>query len=370
VAAILGCATEVTKKKENEKEKQMNVTKKPYGKLPDGTEVDLYTMTNNSGLKISIMSYGATITGVEAPDKAGKIENVALYRPSLADYLKKDTPFFGTTVGRYANRIAKGKFTLEGKQYTLATNDNKVNHIHGGVRGFDKMVWKAEPIRGEGFVGVAFTCNSPDNDQGYPGNLAAKAVYTLSDKDELKMEFTATTDKPTIVNLCNHNYWNLAGAGAGDILGHEILINADRFLPVDDTLIPLGEPTAVKDTPMDFTQPKKIGRDIDKVEGGYDHCYVLNKKDAEMSLAARVADPQSGRVMEVSTTQPGVQFYTANFLDGSITTDGKTYQKHAGFCLETEHFPDSPNHPAYPSTELKPGDTYREVTIHKFSVQK
>ena len=356
-------------------EKKMNVSKQAYGKLPDGTEVDRYTLTNSNGLKVEVLNYGATIMSVETPDRNGKLGIVTLHRDSFADYIEqKDgrytTPFFGPVAGRYANRIAKGRFTLDGKQYKLATNDNKVNHLHGGRKGFDKAVWKAEPVRGEGFVGVALSYVSPDGEEGYPGTLTAKVTYSLTDKDELKMEYVATTDKPTVVNLTNHAYWNLAGAGTGDVLGHELMLNADRFLPVDDTLIPLGDPKPVKGTAMDFTTPKRIGVDMANVEGGYDHCFVLNKKGEEMSLVARVTEPTSGRLMEVTTTQPAVQLYCGNFLDGSITADGKTYEKHYGFCLETQHYPDSPNRPEYPTTVLKPGETYKHTTVHKFGVQK
>lgn len=347
---------------------KMSIEKQTIGKTPDGTEVDQYTLTNSNGLKVQIITYGAMITSVEVPDRNGNFENVTLYRDTLEDYLAGH-PFFGCVVGRYANRIAKGKFTLDGTEYTLATN-NGPNHLHGGVKGFDKYVWKAEPKSGDGSVGVTFSHLSPDGDEGYPGELKATVTYSLTDNNELKMEYTATTDKPTVVNLTNHAYWNLAGAGSGDVLGHELMLCADRFLPVDDGLIPLGPPESVQDTPMDFTEPKTIGARIDQVEGGYDHCYVLNKKEGErMSLAARVVEPKSGRVMEVSTTQPAVQLYTGNFLDGAISGGGVAYKKHDGFCLETQHFPDSPNHPEYPSTVLRPGQKYHELTVHKFSVQ-
>lgn len=354
--------------------KKMNVAKQPYGKLADGTEVFEYTLSNPNGLKVKIISYGAIITAVETPDRNGKVENITLCRNSLQDYTelkngKPTTPFFGATVGRYANRIAKGRFTLDGKEYKLAVN-NGPNSLHGGLKGFDKVVWKAEPIQTESVAGVAFTHVSPDGDEGYPGALSAKVTYSVTDKDELKMDYEATSDKPTVVNLTNHAYWNLAGAGSGDMLNHEMMLNADRFLPVDDTLIPLGEPKSVKGGPMDFSSPKKIGRDMASVEGGYDHCYVLNKQGNELSLVARVSEPTSGRVMEVYTTEPGVQFYGGNFLDGTISSGGKVYKKHYGFCLETQHYPDSPNHPAYPSVELRPGQTYKHLTVHKFSTQK
>ena len=354
-------------------EKKMNIAEQLYGKLPDGSEVDQYTLTNSHGLKVKLITYDPIITSVEVPDRSGKIENVTLYRDSLADYTemkngKPTTPFFGATVGRYGNRIAKGQFTLDGKPYKLATN-NGPNSLHGGVKGFDKFVWKAEPVRSDGVVGVAFSRVSPDGEEGYPGALSVRVTYSLTDAGELKMDYVATTDKPTVVNLTNHTYWNLAGGGAGDVLKHELTLNADRFLPVDDTLIPLGDPKPVRGTAMDFNTAKTIGKEIEKVEGGYDHCYVLNKKGDELSLAARVYEPTSGRAMEVFTTQPAVQFYTGNFLDGTVTGGGKAYQKHFGFCLETQHYPDSPNHADYPTTVLKPGETYHHTTVYKFSVR-
>jgi len=347
----------------------MSIDKKQYGKMPDGAEVDLYTLTNAHGLKVKIMTYGATITSVEVPDRDGKTANVVLHLGTLADYLKGH-PFFGSTVGRYANRIAKGKFTLDGKQYTLATNNNE-NHLHGGLKGFDKKVWKAKPVQTADAVGVTCTYASPDGEEGYPGALTAKVTYSLTDRNELKMEYSATADKPTIVNLTNHSYWNLAGAGSGTVLDQEVMLNADGYLPVDNGLIPLGKIAPVKGTPMDFVaRPMTIGSRIAEVKGGYDHCYVLNKKEAgKLSLAAKITDPKSGRVMEILTDQPGVQFYTGNFLDGTMKAGGKSYVKNGGFCLETQHFPDSPNRPQFPSVVLRPVEPYTHLTIHKFSVQ-
>ncbi len=347
----------------------MSIEKTPFGKMPDGTQIDRYALANSHGLTIKIITFGATLTAVEMPDRHGNRDVVTLYLDTLDDYLAGH-PFFGSIAGRYANRIARGKFTLDGNEYTLATNNGE-NHLHGGTKGFDKAVWKAEPARGGGFVAVTFTHVSPDGDEGYPGTLTATATYTLTDDNELRMEYTATTDRPTVVNLTNHAYWNLAGAGSGDVLRHELMLNADRYLPVDEGLIPLGRLAPVRGTPMDFTEPKPIGSRIAQVEGGYDHCYVLNKKEGEkLTLAARVVEPKSGRVMEIYTTQPAIQLYTGNFLDGTLTVAGKPCQRHDGFCLETEHFPDSPNRPEYPSTVLRPGETYHEVTLHKFSVQK
>jgi len=357
-----------------QKENKMSVTQEAYGKLPDGTQIDQFTLCNANGLKVKIINYGAIVTAVETPDRNGKIENITLYRDSLADYMetkdgKPTTPYFGATIGRYGNRIAKGRFTLEGKEYKLAVN-NGPNALHGGLKGFDKVVWKAEPVKTPNTVGVVFTYTSPDGEEGYPGTLQVKVTYSLTDKNELKMDYEATTDKATVVNLTNHNYWNLAGAGNGDILKHEVTLNADRFLPVDSTLIPLGELKPVKGTAMDFTSPKAIGKDMAQVEGGYDHCYVLSRKDDGLSLAARVTEPTSGRAMEIFTTQPAIQFYGGNFLDGTIRGGGKTYEKHNGFCLETQHYPDSPNQKDFPTTLLRPGETFKQSTVHKFSVLK
>jgi len=347
---------------------EMKIEKKVFGKTKEGTEVDLYTMTNVNGLKVKVMTYGATLTSVQTPDRNGEFANITLYRETLSDYLAGH-PFFGSIAGRYANRIAGGKFTIDGHEYTLATN-NGPNHLHGGKKGFDKAVWKAESFQGDRHLGVTFSYASADGEEGYPGKLSAIVTYSLDNDNELRMEYTALTDKPTHVNLTNHAYWNLGPAAAGDVLGHELMLNADRYLPVDDCLIPLGPLADVKDTPMDFTRPQTIGSRIDQVEGGYDHCYVLNKAEGEkLSLAARVVEPKSGRVMEVYTTQPGIQLYTANFLDDRYKADGVQYGKHYGLCLETQHFPDSPNKPDYPSTLLRPGETYKQTTVHKFSVQ-
>jgi len=339
------------------------------GQTADGTDVYQFTATNAQGLKIRAITLGATLTAVEVPDRNGKLENVSLYLETLGEYLAGH-PCFGSICGRYANRIARGRFTLDGATYQLATN-NGPNHLHGGRVGFHRLLWKGESLRGDDWVGARFTLDSPDGDEGYPGKLTASVTYRLTNQDELVMEYTAQTDKPTHVNLTNHAYWNLAGAGEGDCLGHLLMLNADRYLPVDDTQIPLGPPAEVRGTPMDFTRPQTIGSRIAQVKGGYDHCYVLNKKPGEgLSLAARVVEPRSGRVMEVYTTEPGVQLYTANGLDGRLKAAGKPYVKHGALCLEAQHYPDSPNRPEYPTTVLRPGQTYRQTTIHKFSVEK
>ncbi len=346
----------------------MPIVKHSIGQTPEGVDVDAYTVANANGLRLTIMTYGATITAVEVPDRHGQLSNVTLALDSLADYLKGH-PCLGSTIGRFANRIAKGRFVIDGRQYVLATN-NGPNHLHGGIKGFDKVVWIAQPVEGADAAGVTFSYVSPDGEEGYPGKLIAQVTYSLTDSNELQMEYSATTDKPTVVNLTNHTYWNLAGSGAGDVLQHELMLNADRFLPVDDGLIPLGQLQTVRGTPMDFTQPQNIGARMGQMGGGYDHCYVLNKADAQRgpALAARVAEPTTGRIMEVYTTEPAIQLYTANGLDGTLRGGGKSYHKHAGLCLEAQHYPDSPNQPQFPSTLLRPGEIYTQVTLHKFSV--
>lgn len=346
------------------------VQKQDFGKTPDGTAVDLYTLSNAAGMKVSIMTYGGIVTQVHVPDKTGKSGDVVLGFDSLDGYLKTH-PYFGALIGRYGNRIAKGRFKLNGVEYQLATNNNNLNHLHGGVKGFDKAVWKANPIDART---LELTHTSPDGDEGYPGTLQVKVVYSLAETNELKIDYTATTDKDTVLNLTNHTYFNLAGAG--DNLAHAVTLNADRFTPVDAGLIPTGELKPVKGTPFDFTTPHAIGERIAqddpqlKAGKGYDHNFVLNNSSGALALAARVEEPTSGRVLEVWTTEPGVQFYTGNFLDGSLTGKGGVkINQRAGFCLETQHFPDSPNQPNFPSTVLKPGQTYRSTTTWKFSAK-
>jgi aldose 1-epimerase len=351
------------------------IMKKPFGKTPDGTAVDLYVLTNARGSEAQITTYGGIVTSLKVPDRNGKLADVVLGYDNLADYLR-GSPYFGALVGRYGNRIAKGKFTLNGVTYQLAIN-NGPNHLHGGIKGFDKVVWRAEEVRARDGIGLALRYLSKDGEENYPGNLAVKVVYTLTDKDELKIDYTATTDKDTVLSLTNHSYFNLAGAGNGDILGHEMMINADRFTPVDETLIPTGELRSVQGTPLDFRKATAIGARINqddeqlKFGKGYDHNYVLNPGSRHLVLAARVYEPRSGRIMEVLTTQPGVQLYSGNFLDGSnVGKGGKPYQQRYGFCLETQHFPDSPNHPNFPSTILRPGETYAQTTVYWFSARK
>ena len=344
----------------------MDVKKEPFGRLPDGTSVEIYTLTDDKGITARLMTYGATLVSLEVPDRSGNADNIVLGYDSLDGYLKNN-PYFGSIVGRYGNRIAKGKFTLDGVTYALATNNGE-NHLHGGIRGYDKVVWKAEPVRGDGEAGVKFSYLSPDGEEGYPGNLTVTVTYMLTDRNELKIEYEAATDKATPVNLTHHSYFNLAGGG--DILNHELMICANAYTPVDAGLIPTGEIRPVEGTPFDFITPHTIGERIGQVEGGYDHNFVLRSGGGKLDLAARVVEPKRGRVIEISTTEPGLQFYSGNFLDGTITgKGGAVYQKHAGFCLETQHFPDSPNKPGFPSTILRPGESYRSLTVHRFSAQ-
>ena len=347
------------------------VTREPFGKTADGKAVEAFTLTNANGLSLRAITYGGIITHLRVPDRNGTMGDVALGFDSLEGYLAGH-PYFGTIVGRYGNRIAGGKFVLDGRTYTLATN-NGPNHLHGGKVGFDKAVWAGEPT-GSG-DGVTFTHTSPDGDEGYPGTLKARVSYTLTDRNELVVEYFATTDKPTPVNLTQHTYFNLAAEGT--ILGHELTIHADRYTPVDSTLIPTGELASVGGTPLDFRKPTPVGARIDaaheqlKHGRGYDHNFVLNGKPGELRPAARLVDPKSGRTLDVSTTEPGLQFYTGNFLDGTLTgKGGRVYEHRAGLCLETQHFPDSPNKPQFPSTTLRPGQEYRSKTVFVFGVAR
>ncbi|WP_232064529.1 aldose epimerase family protein [Rhodocytophaga rosea] len=351
-------------------ETQMNLQKVSFGKLSDGREVQLYTLTNKNGMTVKITNYGAIVTSIVTPDKTGKMGDVVLGFDSLKPYTGEH-PYFGAVVGRYGNRIAKGKFTLDGKTYTLATNNGE-NHLHGGIMGFGKVLWDAQEAGTADEPGVKLTYVSKDGEEGYPGTLTSTVTYTLTNDNELKIAYTAQTDKATPLNLTNHSYFNLAAGQAQDALNHVVTLNADRYTVIDKGFIPTGELRPVKGTPMDFTQPHPIGERIAQVEGGYDHNYVLNKpSEKEMSLAATVYEPGSGRYMEVFTTQPGVQFYSGNFLDGKLTgKNGAVYKKHYGFCLETQHFPDSPNQSKFPSSILKPGETYNEATTYKFSVKQ
>jgi aldose 1-epimerase len=353
-------------KPEAKETRQMSANTDSFGETPEGKQVELYTLTNTSGIIAKITNFGGILVSLEVPDRDGNLADITLGFDKLSGYLGEH-PYFGAIVGRYANRIGKAKFTLDGVEYKLAANNNE-NHLHGGIKGFDKVVWRLEDIgvHADGAM-VKLGYISEDGEEGYPGNLACSVTYTLTKNDELKISYEAETDKKTIVNLTNHSYFNLAGQGKGDILGHEMMINADKYTVVDEGLIPTGENRDVKGTPMDFTTPMTIGSRIGQVEGGYDHNYVLNGSGGTLALAARVYEPTSGRVMEIYTDQPGVQFYTGNFLDGTITGKaGKVYKKHYGFCLETQHFPDSPNKPDFPSVVLNPGQKYATATEYKF----
>ncbi len=345
------------------------VDKLPFGQA-GGVAVEQYVLKNRSGMTAKIMTYGATVTELDTPDRDGKLDDVVLGFDSLEGYLGKE-PFFGATVGRVGNRIAKGHFTLDGHTYTLATNDGP-NHLHGGLRGFDKVVWTAEVLPGDA-PSVRFSYRSRDGEEGYPGNLDVSVVFTVSDSNELRIEYTVTTDKDTPANVTNHSYFNLGGAEKGSILDHEVTLHADRFTPVDSTLIPTGELKAVAGTPMDFRKATPVGEHLAAVGGnpvGYDHNFVVNGGGGSLAPVATVYDPKSGRVMEVSSTEPGVQFYSGNFLDGTLTgKKGVVYRQYWGLCLETQHFPDSVNHPNFPSYVLKAGDTYRSTTIYGFSAR-
>jgi len=347
---------------------QTSVTRAEYGHLPDGTVVEVYQLQNRNGLRAKVITYGALLTEMHVPDRTGRFGDVTLGFDNLQSYLDGH-PYFGATVGRYANRIAQGRFTLDGRTYVLATNDGP-NHLHGGVRGFDKVIWRAEVLAGTG-AAVRFTYTSPDGEEGYPGTLTAAVTYTLTEDNELRLDYLATTSQATVVNLTNHAYWNLAGTG--NILDHVLQIAADRYTPVDDTLIPTGAIDPVRGTPMDFTRPLPIGsriRQLTNEPQGYDHNYVLDSRGGDLALAARVEEPTTGRVLEIHTTEPGIQFYSGNFLDGTLTgKGGVVYQQYDGFCLETQHFPDSPNRPNFPSVILRPGQIYTQTTIHKFSTR-
>ena len=350
------------------------VTREAFGKTTNGIPVEIYTLTNANGIELRAMTYGAIITGLKVPDRSGHIGDIVLGFDTIDGYLK-DASYFGGLIGRYGNRIAKGQFTLGGTTFTLATN-NGPNHLHGGVKGFHKVLWNALQAEATEGVSVTFNRASPDGEEGYPGNLQVSVRYLLTDKNELAIDYRATTDKATPVNLTQHSYFNLA-ADSGDILGHELMLNASRYTPVDETLIPTGELSSVEGTPFDFQNATAIGAriDADHVQlrngKGYDHNWVLNRTGAGLQRAAFVVDPKSGRTMDIATTEPGIQFYSGNFLDGTITGKGRqAYKYRAGFCLETQHYPDSPNHPDFPSTILQPGQTYASKTVFTFGVQK
>ncbi len=353
---------------------QAKVTKEGFGKTPDGQDADIYTLTNSGGAEVKITNYGGIVTSLRVPDRNGKLDDIVLGFDNLDAYLKGH-PYFGAIIGRYGNRIAKGRFTLHGVEYKLAVNNGE-NHLHGGTKGFDKVVWNAKPRKVANGAALELTYLNKDGEEGYPGNLSVKVVYTLTNANELKIDYSATTDKDTVVNLTHHSYFNLAGQGNGDILNHRLFVNAARFTPTDAGSIPTGELRSVRGTPFDFTRATTIGARINqdyeqlRLGKGYDHNFVLNGKIGTLRRVARVSESTSGRAMEVWTTEPGMQLYSGNFLDGTLTgKDGKVYQQRYGFCLETQHYPDSPNKPKFPTTVLRKGDRYHTITIYKFSVR-
>ena len=345
-------------------------SKEDFGQS-DGKKVELYTLTNRNGVEAKIMTYGGIVVSLKVPDKQGKLSDIVLGYDNLEGYLQ-DTSYFGALIGRYGNRIAKGRFKLNGTEYKLATNNGE-NHLHGGVKGFDKVVWNGTAAKTTNGVKLTLTYQSHDMEEGYPGNLFVTVAYTLTNANELRIDYSATTDKDSVVNLTHHSYFNLAAEGNGDILKHQLMINASRFTPVDPGLIPTGELRNVKGTPFDFLQPTPIGSRIDtedeqlKIGRGYDHNFVINGPSGVLRKAASVSEETTGRVMEVWTTEPGMQFYTGNFLSGKPGKGGKPYQFRYGFCLETQHYPDSPNHPLFPTTVLKKGARYQSTTIYRFS---
>jgi aldose 1-epimerase len=345
---------------------ELAVHKESWG-TADGKEVNLYTLTNANGMIVKITNFGGIVTKVIVPDKNGKMESVVLGFDSLGTY-QKGCPYFGALIGRYGNRIAKGKFILDSLEYTLATNDGP-NHLHGGKKGFDKVVWDAQEVTGADSVGLQLTYISKDMEEGYPGTLTAKVTYILNNKNEIQIYYEAATDKPTVINLTHHGYFNLT-ACKEDILGHQLTIYADSITPVDSTLIPTGIIEAVAGTPFDFTKPYAIGERINNVKGGYDHNFKLTRKEAGLMLACELYEPVSGRLMQTYTTEPGMQFYSGNFLDGTlVNSGGEVIKKHFGLCLEAQHFPDSPNKPNFPSVVLRPGEKYSQLTVYKFSVK-
>jgi aldose 1-epimerase len=376
VIAFSGCLAKMTAAEVSDnKGAKMSIERSDFGKTLEGETVDMFTLRNDNGLTAKVITYGAIIYSMEVPDRSGQLTNVTANCASVADYENK-SPCFGAVIGRYANRIASGQFMLEGRRVALPLNAG-LNHIHGGIRGFHQRVWRAEPFRGSDFVGLKLTYVSKDGEEGYPGKMVCTVAYELNNRNEWKMDYTAQSDKTTVVNLTNHSYWNLAGAQSGTVLDEVLKVDADKYLLADDALIPTGEIVPVEGTPVDFRQPHRIGERMHDIKekqfgGGYDHCLVINHKQPDaLDFCALLKDPVSGRTMEVSTTQPGVQIFTANFASGAFSgPGGYPYPRHLGVCLETQHFPDSPNRPQFPSTVLHPGETFHAVTVHKFGVEK
>jgi len=342
----------------------MKLQRQPYGQTSGGAQIEQYTLSNPDGTTAKVITYGGILTSVTMPDRNGKAGEITLGFDSLDGYLGSH-PYFGALVGRVANRIGGGRFQLDGKEYTLACNENGLNHLHGGKAGFDKRVWKAESFQQSGAVGVRLSYLSPDGEEGYPGNLKVTVTYMLNERNELTLDYRGETNAATPINLTNHTYWNLGGAGSGPIYDHVLSLRCSRYLPVGDQLIPTGEVLPVAGTPLDFTSAKPIGRDIDQLDLGYDHCLVADRKGDSSAVIARLHDPASGRGMEISTTKPAVQLYTGNFLDGIQGAGGMVFDKHTAVCLETEFYPDAINHPEFPSAVLRPGQVYRHTTVHR-----
>lgn len=358
----------------NSSTSNMIVEKEVFGQI-DGKDIEIYTLTNPNNVELKVTNYGCIVTSFKLPDKKGELADVVLGYDNLEGYISK-SPYFGSIVGRYGNRIDQAKFSLDGQEYNLVVNDG-TNCLHGGLKGFDKVIWGAQAFTAQDSAGIKFTYLSKDGEQGFPGNLNITVVYALTKDNSFHIDYRATTDKPTVVNLTHHTYWNFAGEGSGDILQHELMLNANSYTPVNNILIPTGDITLVEDSPMDFRIPTAIGDRINsdyeqlKLAGGYDHNWILNKAvEGELSLAATAYEPNSGHFMEILTTEPAIQFYSGNFLDGTIVgKSGKAYNHRNGFCLETQHYPDSPNKPDFPSVILRPGEVYKTTTIHKFSIR-
>ena len=352
---------------------QATVTKQSFGKTAAGENVDLYTLRNKNGLETQITNFGGIVVSLKVPDRVGKFDDVVLGLSNFDDYLNHNGPYLGALIGRYGNRIAKGRFKLNGVEYKLAVNNGE-NHLHGGIKGFDKVVWTGREMRTKAGPAVVLTYLSKDGEEGYPGDLRVRVVYTLTNNDELRIDYSATTDKDTVINLTHHSYFNLLGEGNGDVLNHRVKIIADRFVPTDAGSIPTGELRRVAGTPFDFLNATAIGARINqddeqlKFGNGYDHTFVIDGRAGTLRHAATVSEPVTGREMQVWTTEPGMQFYTGNFLDGSLTgKSGKSYARRTGFCFETQHYPDSPNQPSFPTTTLRRGATYKSTTIYRFS---
>lgn len=369
---LAGCNTTTTQAPPPAQKAPQQLARQPFGKTPDGAAVDIYTLSNSKGMEARIMTYGGIVVSLKVPDRAGKLADVVHGFDTFDGYLGTH-PYFGALIGRYGNRIAKGRFKLNGAEYKLAVN-NGANALHGGLKGFDKVVWTPRELPDANALELTYV--SKDGEEGYPGTLTTTVTYTLTEANELRLDYSATTDKDTVLNVTNHTYFNLKGQGDGDVLEHHMMIDADRFTPVDGGLIPTGELKPVEGTPFDFRKPTAIGARINqndaqlKAGKGYDHNYVLNGSAGMLRKVIEVHEPSTGRLMEVSTTQPGVQFYTGNFLDGTLTgKSGKVYAQRSAFCLETQHFPDSPNKPAFPSVVLKPGERHQSTTVYKFSAR-